>query len=159
MTIRALYIEQVQSTANLEAAIAALDLQLAENRRVVARWTARAGLPLSVELRGQARGIASRYAAYVDSALVVRKDCARALGACRRAEESMLAHLTRLGGMAARAGIDTRPLAVEIDLGVVERTAAERSARALIAEGICETDEERVFLEKLFERGLESRPV
>lgn len=157
LRVRRLYLEQVQSTQNLQAAFDSLEESIRQHQKTAGRWRDRSRLPISEEMKTEAMAIAKRYGAYIHSAVPVRRECIRTLRTCRETQEAQLRRLTELGAAAARLGLDTRSLAVEIDMDRVERTAAERNALALIENGIHETDEEVAFMEKLFERGLEER--
>lgn len=155
LAFRALYLEQVETVANVRAALDALDRQIESHRAIVRKWESRMMLPgLPEDVRAGCATVHERYSYYLANELCTRASVAATLRSSEELAESMLQDLVRLGRGAAAAGLDTRTLAVEIDVTALERAAAERNALAIIEDGGLDQDEERVFLERLFERGL-----
>lgn len=154
MEVRRIYIEQVARVAELQASIDALDLHIGELQKTIAVWNDRALRPLPDAARAAVLRLVGRYGDYVEVAQERRRRGASLVRTCAESAEWMLGSLTELGGAAARAGIDTRALAVEIDVEQVRRAAEERTARVFLDEGAFEPDEDLVFLEKLFSSSL-----
>lgn len=159
MTLRRLYLEQVVVVTNLEAAKESLERKISEHRLIAEVWDSRSRLPAPGDVIDAARRVSDRYWRFIDSEVDTLASADRALFRCRGVAEEMLSDLIRLGRDAARVGIDTRALAMEIDMGELEQDAREHIALSIIGDGGLEQDEDRLFLERLFERGLETAPA
>jgi hypothetical protein len=154
MEVRRLYLEQVRTAARQQASIDALDRHIADVRKTLDTWSDRAVRPLPDDVRSAVMRLLGRYGDYLAVAEEIRAKSVSTLRSCSESAEWMLSTITRLGGNAARAGIDTRALAMELDVDEIQKNAENAIARALLDEGAFEPDEELVFLEKLFSSSL-----